>query len=103
MLTSPSTRSLIIPTEYRDSEGLMKTQTALLGLGGEEAESTSTLPTETQADSSPDGVSIGVRVEPALHGLAQHVSQGDLRAIGHLQGLALSDSSQPTLRRVRTG
>lgn len=77
-------------------------QTAALGLAGEEAKLTSSLPTETQAGSSPDGVSVGVRMEPALHGLAQHVPQGDLRAIGHLQGLPLSDSSQPTLRRVKT-
>lgn len=49
---------------------------------GEEAELT--LPTESQADSSPDGVSVGVGVQPALHGLAQHVPQGDLGAVGHL-------------------
>lgn len=89
VLTSPSSTNQHHITDHsyraqglqRINEDIARTQTATLGLAGEEAE---LLPTESQADSSPDGVRVGVRVEPALHGLAQHVPQGDLRAVGHL-------------------
>lgn len=71
-------------------------------MAGEEPEQTFTLTTQPQAD-SPDGVSAGVRMQPALRGLAQDVPQSDLRAIGHLQGLPLGDPSQPTLRSTQQG
>lgn len=47
----------------------------------------------------PDGVVAIVRVKPAGDRLAQHIAQGDLGSVGHLQRLPLSDSSQPALNR----
>jgi len=39
-----------------------------------------------------------VGVKPAGHGFAKDILQGDLRAVGHLQGLALRDPSEPSLQ-----
>lgn len=45
---------------------------------------TFTLTIQNQPHFSPDGVSIRVRMEPTLHGLAQYIPESDLRAISHL-------------------
>lgn len=38
-------------------------------------------------------------MKPARHRFAKDVPQGDLGPISHLQGLALCDPSQPSLRQ----
>lgn len=42
-------------------------------------------------------------MKPAGHGFAKGILQGDLGTICHLQGLALRDPSQPSLRKGKRG
>lgn len=49
------------------------------------------------------GVGALVGMKPAGHGFAKNVLQSDLGTVGHLQGLALRDPSQPSLRQKRKG
>ena len=52
----------------------------------------------------PDGIDVGVGVEPAgfPRGQGVGVSQGDLGTVGHMEGLTLGQGSQTSLHKHRT-